>query len=100
MKSTLIKDTTKSERIALVKQWEEEEGCENSGMNLMEYFRDYIDGKKEIAEVNAAFRTNYVVETPETEEKPMCGMGGRRYNYYSYQNDRNGKKMKSCRSGH
>ena len=50
MKSTLIKDTTKSERIALVKQWEEEEGCENSGMNLMEYFRDYIDGKKEIAE--------------------------------------------------
>ena len=52
MKSTLIKDTTKSERIALVKQWEEEEGCENSGMNLMEYFRDYIDGKKEIAEVN------------------------------------------------
>ena len=67
MKSTLIKDTTKSERI------------ENSGMNLMEYFRDYIDGKKEIAEVNAAFRTNYVVETPETEEKPMCGMGGRRF---------------------
>ena len=79
LKSTLIKDTTKSERIALVKQWEEEEGCENSGMNLMEYFRDYIDGKKEIAEVNAAFRTNYVVETPETEEKPMCGMGGRRF---------------------
>ena len=37
MKSTLIKDTIKSERIALVKQWEEEEGCENSGMNLMEY---------------------------------------------------------------
>jgi hypothetical protein len=36
MKSTLIKDTTKSERIALVKQWEEEEGCENSGMNLSE----------------------------------------------------------------
>lgn len=71
MKSTLIKDTTKSERIALVKQWEEEEGCENSGMNLMEYFRDYIDGKKEIAEVNAAFRTNYVVETPE-KKKNLC----------------------------
>ena len=43
MKSTLIKDTTKSERIELIKQWEEEEGCENSGMDLMEYFRDYID---------------------------------------------------------
>lgn len=29
MKSTLIKDTTKSERIELVKQWEESEGCES-----------------------------------------------------------------------
>ena len=32
MKSTLIKDTTKSERIQLVKQWEETEGCESSGL--------------------------------------------------------------------
>lgn len=47
MKSTLIKDTTKSERIELVKQWEESEGCESSGIDLMEFFRDYIDGDKE-----------------------------------------------------
>lgn len=53
MKSTLIKDTTKSERIQLVKQWEETEGCESSGIDLLEFFRDYIDGVKEIAEVNA-----------------------------------------------
>lgn len=53
MKSTLIKDTTKSERIELVKQWEESEGCESSGIDLMEFFRDYIDGVKEISEVNA-----------------------------------------------
>ncbi len=79
MKSTLIKDTTKSERIELVKQWEEEEGCENSGMDLMEYFRDYIDGKKEIAEVNAAFRTNYVAESPDIKPSNPCGMGGRRF---------------------
>ena len=46
MKSTLIKDTTKSERIELVKQWEEREGCESSGIDLMEFFRDYIDGVK------------------------------------------------------
>lgn len=49
MKSTLIKDTTKSERIELVKQWEESEGCESSGIDLMEFFRDYIDGVKEIS---------------------------------------------------
>ena len=53
MKSILIKDTTKSERIQLVKEWEECEGCESSGMDLLEYFRAYIDGKKEISEVNA-----------------------------------------------
>ena len=68
MKSTLIKDTTKSERIALVKQWEEEEGCENSGMNLMEYFRDYIDGKKEIAEVNALAKIYGIQKNEESKE--------------------------------
>ena len=54
MKSTLIKDTTKSERIQLIKEWEETEGCESSGIDLMTYFKDYIDGVKEISEVNAA----------------------------------------------
>ena len=43
MKSTLIKDTTKSERIQLIKEWEETEGCESSGIDLMTYFKDYID---------------------------------------------------------
>ena len=42
MKSTLIKDTTKSERIQLIKEWEETEGCESSGIDLMTYFKDYI----------------------------------------------------------
>ena len=53
MKSTSIKDTTKTERIQLIKQWEEEDGYEDNGLELMEYFRDYIDGKKEIREINA-----------------------------------------------
>ena len=60
MKSTLIKDTTKSERIQLIKEWEETEGCESSGIDLMTYFKDYIDGVKEISEVNAAFNARYV----------------------------------------
>lgn len=61
MKSTLIKDTTKLERIQLIKQWEEEEGYEDSGLDLMEYFRDYIDGKKEIAQINAEFQADYAM---------------------------------------
>lgn len=62
IKSTLIKDTTKTERIRLIKQWEEEDGYEDNGLDLMEYFRDYIDGKKEIREINAEFQAEYVAE--------------------------------------
>lgn len=62
IKSTLIKDTTKTERIRLIKQWEEEDGYEDNGLDLMEYFRAYIDGKKEIREINAEFQAEYVAE--------------------------------------
>ena len=75
MKSTLIKDTTKSERIQLIKEWEETEGCESSGIDLMTYFKDYIDGVKEISEVNAAFNARYVSEIPDNDSSMSCGMG-------------------------
>lgn len=78
MKSTLIKDTTKSERIQLIKEWEETEGCETSGMDLMTYFRDYIDGIKEISEVNAEFNARYISEIPEDDISTSCGMGMKR----------------------
>ena len=67
MKSTLIKDTTKSERIQMIKQWEETEGCESSGIDLMTYVKDYIDGVKEIAEVNAEFQAGYISEIPDED---------------------------------
>ena len=76
MPGYLIKDTTVSERIALVKQWEEDEGCESSGIDLMYFYNDYIDGKREIAEINAAYSTSYVAEFPEEEGKG-CSMGGK-----------------------
>lgn len=78
MKSTLIKDTTKSERIQLVKQWEESEGCETSGIDLMNFFKDYIDGVKEISEVNAEFTAQYISEIPDEQAGMSCGMGMRR----------------------
>ena len=63
MKSTLIKDTTKAERIALVKQWQEpEDGLDDSGMDLFELYADYINGTKEIAECNAAFQAEFMTE--------------------------------------
>ncbi len=79
MKSTLIKDTTKSERIQLIKEWEEVEGCENSGIDLMEFFREYIDGTKEIAQINDEFNARYISEIPDEADQGMgCGMGSRR----------------------
>lgn len=75
MKSTLIKDTTKSERIQIIKEWEEVEGCESSGIDLMEFFRDYIDGIKEIVEVNAEFNAKYLSDIPDEEPRMSCAKG-------------------------
>lgn len=63
MKSTLIKDTTKEERIALIRQWiPDEDGLEDCEIDLWDMYRDYIDGKREIAEINAGFQTDYYEE--------------------------------------
>lgn len=60
MKSTLIKDTTKEERIALVKEWVPvDDGLNDCEIDLWEMYRDYIDGKKEIAQINAEFQAEY-----------------------------------------
>lgn len=60
MKSTLIKDTTKEERIALIKEWlPQDDGLEDCSIDLWDMYRDYINGEKEIAEINAEFQTVY-----------------------------------------
>lgn len=60
-KSTLIKDTTKAERIALIKSWlPDDDGLEDCDIDLWEMYRDYINGEKEIAQINAAFQTDYI----------------------------------------
>lgn len=63
MKSIQIKDTTKEERIALIKSWvPEDESMEDCEIDLWEMYDDYIRGKREIAEINAAFQTDYYTE--------------------------------------
>ncbi len=60
MKSTLIKDTTKEERIALIKEWVPvDDGLNDCEIDLWEMYREYIDGKKEIAEINAEFNAGF-----------------------------------------
>lgn len=57
-----IANTTKSERIALIRSWiPEDEAMDNCDMDLWDLYADYINGTKEIAECNAAFaaQTDY-----------------------------------------
>ncbi|WP_455720496.1 hypothetical protein [Agathobacter sp.] len=63
MKSNLIKDTTKQERIALIKQWiPDEDGMEDCGMDLWDIYADYINGVREIAEINASMTGAFMTE--------------------------------------
>lgn len=60
MKSILIKDTTKQERIAIIKEWiPAEDGLEDCGIDLWDMYRDYINGEREISEINASFQADY-----------------------------------------
>ena len=60
MKSTLIKDTTKEERIALIREWVPvDDGLNDCEIDLWEMYRDYIDGKKEIAQINEEFNAGF-----------------------------------------
>lgn len=55
-KSTRIADTTVAERIEIVRAWiPEDEAMDGCDIDLWEFYDDYIKGKKEIAECNAAF---------------------------------------------
>lgn len=55
-KSILIADTTVQERIEIVRQWiPEDAAMDGCDIDLWEFYDDYIKGKKEISECNAAF---------------------------------------------
>ena len=63
MKSILIKDTTKEERIALIKSWiPDDEVMDAEGApDLWDLYADYINGTKEIAQLNAEYRANTMI---------------------------------------
>ena len=69
MKSLLIKDTTREERIRIVQQslnvcgseCEFCNGCEVKGGGVTDtIYQPYIDGEKELAEINAEYRYHLV----------------------------------------
>ena len=56
MEDYSIANTTKEQRIALIRQWiPDEDGIDSRGeMDLWEIYADYINGTREISEINAA----------------------------------------------
>ena len=63
MESTLIKDTTKEQRIELIKSWmPQEDGLDDCEIDLFDMYKDYIDGKREIREINESFSGPYYAE--------------------------------------
>lgn len=63
MQSTLIKDTTKSQRIELIKSWmPQDDGLDDCEIDLFDMYKDYIDGKREIREINESFSAPFYAE--------------------------------------
>ena len=63
MKDYSIANTTKEERIELIRQWiPDEDGIGDSGMDLWDIYADYINGTREIAEINASMTGVFYTE--------------------------------------
>lgn len=61
--STLIKDTTKEERIALIKSWiPDDDGLNDCEIDLWDMYADYINGIREISEINMGFTPEYITK--------------------------------------
>ena len=72
--SILIKDTTREERERIVAEsiGNINGSCDGCMAGLAEMYQDYIDGKREIREINMAFKAHY----ESGEEGPVktgCG---------------------------
>lgn len=62
MSGYLIKDTTKEEREQLVAEslGNISASCDGCSAGIVEIYQDYIDGKKELKDINMEFRAGYV----------------------------------------
>ena len=61
MKSLLIADTTREERAQIVAEsiGNTEGACDGCSPGLIKMYQDYIDGKKELRQVNMEFNARY-----------------------------------------
>lgn len=61
MEKLLISETTKEERIALIRKWvPDDDGLQDCDMDLWDIYADYVNGTREIAEINASMSGTFV----------------------------------------
>lgn len=62
MKSLLIADTTREERERIVTEsiGNIDGACDGCSPGLAEMYKDYIEGRRELREINMEFNTRYV----------------------------------------
>lgn len=77
MEEFLIKNTTRAQREQIVKDslgYSDLSCDEGGGAYGYDMYEPYIDGKKELEEINREFRAYYLKDM-EREERGGCGMG-------------------------
>lgn len=76
MAGYLIKDTTREERQQIVADslGNIEANCDGCMAGLAEMYQDYIEGKKEIRDINMEFNARYVRDDADKEENKKCPM--------------------------
>ena len=76
MKSILIKDTTREEREQIVADslGAMDASCDGCSAGMYEMYEDYIEGKRELREINMEYRAGYV-SGKRGRERVGCGMG-------------------------
>ena len=76
MESILIKDTTRDQREAIVAEalGNIEANCDEAPAGLAEMYQEYIEGKKELRQINMEFNARYV-SGAEGPKRGGCMMG-------------------------
>ena len=74
MRSILIADTTPEEREQIVAEslGSVEGLCDGCSPGLLRMYEDYIEGRRELREINMAFRASFV-SGADGPEKQNCG---------------------------
>ena len=74
--SILIKDTTREERERIVSEslGAMDASCDGCSAGLYEMYEDYIEGRRELREINMEYRSGYV-SGEQGRSRSGCGMG-------------------------